>query len=124
MADKSELLAISEFANLPEDQIEWFLSHSEEMHLQAGETYIQQGAPADAPPKDVVIRQIKGLDLSTTLSLIRSHGEQRPSAALVWEMAKKPPTKRKPERRRLQSERKRSSCELSIGCPSGPDRGS
>ena len=66
-------------------------------------------APADAPPKDVVIRQIKGLDLSTTLSLIRSHGEQRPSAALVWEMAKKPPTKRKPDRRRLQSERKRSS---------------
>jgi DNA-binding transcriptional LysR family regulator len=57
-------------------------------------------APADAPPKDVVIRQIKGLDLSTTLSLIRSHGEQRPSAALVWEMAKMPPTKRKPERRR------------------------
>ena len=57
-------------------------------------------APADAPPKDVVIRQIKGLDLSTTLSLIRSHGEQRPSAALVWEMAKMPPTKRKPEHRR------------------------
>jgi len=57
-------------------------------------------APADAPPKDVVIRQIKGLDLSTTLSLIRSHGEQRPSAALVWEMAKMPPAKRKPERRR------------------------
>jgi DNA-binding transcriptional LysR family regulator len=57
-------------------------------------------APADAPPKDVVIRQIRGLDLSTTLSLIRSHGEQRPSAALVWEMAKMPPTKRKPEHRR------------------------
>jgi DNA-binding transcriptional LysR family regulator len=57
-------------------------------------------APADAPPKDVVIRQIKGLDLSTTLSLIRSHGEQRPSGALVWEMAKMPPTKSKPERRR------------------------
>jgi DNA-binding transcriptional LysR family regulator len=57
-------------------------------------------APADAPPKDVVLRQIKGLDLSTTLSLIRSHGEQRPSAALVWEMAKMPPTKRKPEHRR------------------------
>jgi DNA-binding transcriptional LysR family regulator len=57
-------------------------------------------APADAPPKDVVIRQIKGLDLSTTLSLIRSHGEQRPSAALVWEMAKMPLTKRKPEHRR------------------------
>ena len=57
-------------------------------------------APADAPPKEVVIRQISGLNLSTTLSLIRSHGEQRPSAALVWEMAKMPPTKRKPEHRR------------------------
>ena len=61
-------------------------------------------APADAQPKDVVIRQIKGLDLSTTLSLIRSHGEQRPSAALVWEMAKMPPTKRKPEHRRRSSQ--------------------
>ena len=57
-------------------------------------------APADAPPKDVMIRQISGLNLSTTLSLIRSHGEQRPSAALVWEMAKMPRSKRKPERRR------------------------
>ena len=57
-------------------------------------------APQDAPPKDVVIRQIEGLDLSTTLSLIRPHGEQRPSAAMVWEMAKKPRPKSKPERRR------------------------
>jgi DNA-binding transcriptional LysR family regulator len=57
-------------------------------------------APADAPPKDVVIRRIEGLDLSTTLSLIRSHGEQRPSAALVWEMAQMPRTKRRAERRR------------------------
>jgi hypothetical protein len=48
----------------------------------------------------VVIRQIKGLDLSTTLSLIRSHGEQRPSATMVWEMAKRPRPKTKPERRR------------------------
>jgi len=66
-------------------------------------------APVDAPPKDVVIRQIKGLNLSTTLSLIRIHGEHRPSAALVWEMAKRPRTKRKPERRRASSERKRPS---------------
>jgi len=60
-------------------------------------------APADAPPRDVVIRQIEGLNLRTTLSLIRSHGEQRPSAALVWEMAKMPQTKRKTERRRRSS---------------------
>ena len=48
MATKSELLKVPAFAELPEDQIEWFLSHSEEMRLQPGETYIQQGAPADA----------------------------------------------------------------------------
>ena len=35
-------------------------------------------APADAPPKDVVIRQIKGLNLSTTLSLIRSTASSAP----------------------------------------------
>jgi signal transduction histidine kinase len=48
MATKSELLRVPAFAELPEDQIEWFLEHSEEIHLQAGDTYIQQGAPADA----------------------------------------------------------------------------
>ena len=63
-------------------------------------------ALADTPPKDVVIRQIKGLDLTTTLSLIRSHGEQRPSAALVWEMAKMPRVKRKQEQRPRTFQRK------------------
>lgn len=48
MATKSELLKVPAFAELPEDQIEWFLGHSEEMRLRPGETYIQQGAPADA----------------------------------------------------------------------------
>jgi signal transduction histidine kinase len=48
MATKSELLRVPAFAELPEDQIEWFLEHSEEIHLQAGDTYIEQGAPADA----------------------------------------------------------------------------
>ncbi len=45
-------------------------------------------ASPDAKSKDVVLRQIEGINLSTTLSLIRSHGEQRPAAAMVWEMAK------------------------------------
>ncbi|MBR0684346.1 LysR family transcriptional regulator [Bradyrhizobium manausense] len=40
--------------------------------------------------KDVVVRQIKGLNFRTTLSLVRLQGEQRPAAALVWEMAKGP----------------------------------
>jgi signal transduction histidine kinase len=48
MAEISELLAIPEFANLPEDQITWFLSQTEELHLKAGETGFRQGDPADA----------------------------------------------------------------------------
>jgi signal transduction histidine kinase len=34
--------------DLPEDQIAWFLSASQELHLKAGETYARQGDPADA----------------------------------------------------------------------------
>jgi signal transduction histidine kinase len=48
MVEKSELLRVPVFADLPDDQIEWFLSQSEEMHLKAGITYIHQGEPADA----------------------------------------------------------------------------
>jgi signal transduction histidine kinase len=48
MATKSELLQVPAFAELPEDQIEWFLNHSEEIHVHPGDAYIEQGAPADA----------------------------------------------------------------------------
>jgi signal transduction histidine kinase len=48
MADKSELLRMEIFADLPEDQIDWFIGQSQEMHLKAGETYSRQGDPADA----------------------------------------------------------------------------
>ncbi len=49
MADTSELLRrVPAFADLPEDQIAWFLSQSEELHLKPGETYVRQGDPADA----------------------------------------------------------------------------
>src|ERR1700758_764761 len=48
MADKSELLKIPAFANLPDDQIAWFLSQAEELRVTAGETYARQGDPADA----------------------------------------------------------------------------
>ena len=47
MIEKSELLRVPAFADLPEDQIAWFLSQSEEIHLAAGETYVRQGDPAD-----------------------------------------------------------------------------
>src|SRR5229473_4343998 len=48
MAEKSELLGVPPFADLPDDQIEWFLSQAEELHFKAGETYSRQGEPADA----------------------------------------------------------------------------
>jgi signal transduction histidine kinase len=48
MATRAELLSVSAFADLPDDQVEWFLSQSQEMSLKAGETYARQGDPADA----------------------------------------------------------------------------
>src|SRR6266849_4489362 len=48
MIDKSELVRVPAFADLPDDQIAWFLSHSQEMHLKAGDTYVRQGEPADS----------------------------------------------------------------------------
>jgi len=40
-------MRIPAFADLPHDQIAWFLSQSQEVHLAAGETYVRQGEPAD-----------------------------------------------------------------------------
>ena len=48
MVEKSELLRVSVFADLPDDQIAWFISQSQELHLKAGESYSRQGDPADA----------------------------------------------------------------------------
>ena len=48
MVENSELLRVPAFADLPEDQIAWFISHSEEMRLKTGDTYFHQGDPADA----------------------------------------------------------------------------
>src|ERR1700675_3614092 len=48
MVEKSELLSVPAFADLPDDQIAWFISQSEEMSFKAGDTYFRQGDPADA----------------------------------------------------------------------------
>ena len=48
MVEKSELLRVPVFADLPDDQIEWFISQSQEILLKAGDTYLHQGDPADA----------------------------------------------------------------------------
>ena len=45
MATPEELLRFPAFADLPEDQIAWFLSQSREVSLKAGEIYAKQGAP-------------------------------------------------------------------------------
>jgi signal transduction histidine kinase len=48
MVDKSELLRVPVFADLPDDQLAWFISQSQEMKLKAGDVYLRQGDPADA----------------------------------------------------------------------------
>src|SRR5246127_4430932 len=48
MDDTRELLLqIPSFADLPGDQVDWFLSQSQELRLHAGETYAHQGDPAE-----------------------------------------------------------------------------
>ncbi|HEY3973870.1 MAG TPA: ATP-binding protein [Candidatus Sulfotelmatobacter sp.] len=49
MAEAAELLRrVPQFADVPSDQIEWFLSQSQELQVKAGDVYSRQGAPADA----------------------------------------------------------------------------
>jgi signal transduction histidine kinase len=48
MVDKSELARVPAFADLPDDQLAWFLSQAQEMNLKAGDVYARQGDPADA----------------------------------------------------------------------------
>ena len=49
MAEALELLRrVPVFEGLPDDQIDWFLSQSQELSLKAGEVYARQGDPADA----------------------------------------------------------------------------
>jgi CRP-like cAMP-binding protein len=47
MVSSLELRHIAAFSNLPDDQIGWFLSHAQEVGVQAGEVFVRQGEPAD-----------------------------------------------------------------------------
>src|SRR5689334_16915720 len=47
MIDKSELVRVPAFKDLPDEQLDWFLSHTEEIRVAAGENYVRQGDPAD-----------------------------------------------------------------------------
>jgi signal transduction histidine kinase len=48
MVEASELLSLPVFADLPADQISWFIEHSQELSVKAEEMYVHQGDPADA----------------------------------------------------------------------------
>ncbi|HSY66188.1 MAG TPA: ATP-binding protein [Terriglobales bacterium] len=48
MVDKSELRRVAVFADLPDDQLDWFIGQSQELRLKAGDSYSRQGDPADS----------------------------------------------------------------------------
>jgi signal transduction histidine kinase len=48
MVDTSELRRVPVFVDLPDDQLTWFISQSQELVLKAGDVYSRQGDPADA----------------------------------------------------------------------------
>ena len=48
MVEASELLRLPVFADLPDDQIAWFIGQSQELALKPDEVYVRQGDPADA----------------------------------------------------------------------------
>src|SRR5215813_12351253 len=48
MVERSELLRVPAFADLPEDQIDWFLGQAEELRVKEGNAFFRQGDPADA----------------------------------------------------------------------------
>src|ERR1700733_11178498 len=47
MVEKSELRRVPVFDDLPDDQLDWFLAKSQELHVTAGDIYIRHGDPAD-----------------------------------------------------------------------------
>jgi signal transduction histidine kinase len=48
LISSAELRSVAAFSDVPDNQIEWFLSHLHEVSLHAGETFVRQGDPADS----------------------------------------------------------------------------
>jgi len=48
MVEKSELVRVPAFADLPDEQIAWFISQAQVLKLRPGDVYARQGDPADA----------------------------------------------------------------------------
>jgi CRP-like cAMP-binding protein len=47
MVSAAELRRIATFSDLPDNQLDWFLSQAQEIFLQAGQNFVRQGEPAD-----------------------------------------------------------------------------
>jgi hypothetical protein len=48
-ADKVEALRrVHVFADLPDDQLQWFADHTEDVHLSPGDVFFRKGEPADS----------------------------------------------------------------------------
>jgi len=47
LISSDELRRVTAFCDLPDDQVEWFLSHVQEVSLHAGDAFVRQGDPAD-----------------------------------------------------------------------------
>src|SRR5215469_4007028 len=69
MVTVSELRRVPVFADLPEDQISWFLGQAQEVILQPDEVYVHEGDPADAMlvilEGQLQVRGVLGGDLVT-----------------------------------------------------------
>ena len=48
MAERAELARVPAFRDLPDDQLDWFLSQCQENRLAPGEIFARSGDPADA----------------------------------------------------------------------------
>jgi signal transduction histidine kinase len=48
MVEKSELLRVPTFEGLPDDQLDWFISHCQEVKLKPGDVYLRPGGPTDS----------------------------------------------------------------------------
>ena len=48
MVENSELRRVPPFADLPDEQLAWFISQGQELRLKPGDNFFLQGSPADA----------------------------------------------------------------------------
>src|SRR5256885_8069835 len=43
----ADLRKVPAFSDLPQSDLEWFVAHAEETHLEAGQVFTKEGTPAD-----------------------------------------------------------------------------